>query len=170
MLLIVTVKFPEVWSILRILKFLEWFPWQHSSSNECQNYPTPVYSGHLHCIKIWWFWDKAYPKQFTKTKNWIFSHLFCFHGNGSHLEPFHASCNSAPGGPYYSRVPSTLVHWISRNHLDKICCKKNNNKKKKKRRITIRHPNSVEGAITRFVIASNNGWHPSPIARWAAAI
>ena len=59
-------------------------------------------------------------------------------------------CTTLHGGPHYSKVPSTLVHRIPRNTTDKMCGRR------------IRK--------TRFVIASNNGWHPSPIARVTAAI
>ena len=89
-----------------------------------------------------------------------------------------------PSWPFQSQVHNFICWstlWYSSINIgpynsEKLCgqkvLKKNNkNKEKKKRTITIRHPNSVEGAITRFVIASNNGWHPRPpIARRATAI
>ena len=61
-----------------------------------------------------------------------------------------ARCTTSNGVLHYVIVPTILDHSILRNTMDKMCG-----------RII---------KITRFVIASNNGWHPSPIARRAAAI
>ena len=88
-------------------------------------------------------------KQFTKNKNCIFSHLFRYHGNGRHLEPFHASCTTAHGSPEYSKSSIGALDF-EKSPGQNVCGKKNNknnNNKKKKLRWGC-HKNNKNGAKT----------------------
>ena len=76
--------------------------------------------------------------------------------------------------PCYSAPSFRLVPLALRKRADKIRWKKNNNNREKEteeKQYVTRHCRSGDIIITRFVIASNNGWHPRPpIARIKAAI